>query len=375
MSDVKISAPVGLSPRKSQGDPVKNKAKDVVLVRKMLSANGIGPLGDSKSMDSGLLKAIKVFQKKIGFKYPDMVVDPGGKTAKALKPKYEKQKREEAKIVMYEVKFRGKKLLVTAKDYDKLVKDVFKRLDGYTKSLIGMHKNAIETHQDYLDTAMLKDGVLNAFTQVLIIKVGSVKWPDMKIVIRSIKASGALERAIASKDLTMLEKALPEAENAINAFNAEILRFLKDFTGSAQTTATVLAVTSATCFAVVGALAAPALVTGAGMSAGTAAVTSGASVSILQSASQELGKHASGQKVTAWGSVKAIVIDGTIGGLTAGIGNKIPLGFTDKMGKALAPKLASKVPFMTGKQLEKFIANYLAGAGQETIKSAIGETI
>jgi hypothetical protein len=76
-----------------------------------------------------------------------------------------------------------------------------------------------------------------------------------------------------------------------------------------------------------------------------------------------------------WQSVQAIAIDGTIGGLTAGIGSKIPLGFCDDMAKAVAPRLASKVPFMATKQLEKFISNYIAGSGQEVIKSAIGEAV
>jgi len=375
MSGSSLSAPVGLSPRESHGKPVKNKPSDVVLLRDMLSANGIGPMGESKKMDSGLLKALKTFQRKIGFKKPDQVIDPGGKTEKSLKPKYETQKREAAKIILVEVKYRGKILMLTQKDHEKLVKEVFGNLDGYTKSLISNHKNCLETHQDYLDTAMLKDGVLNAVAQAIIITTGSIKMPDMKIVGQSIKATGALERAMSSRDLAKLNTTLPEAEAAINAFNTEILRFLKEFSGSAQTVGTVLAVTSATCFAVVGALAAPMLVTGAGMSATAAAATSGASVGILQSASQELGKHASGMKVTVWGSVQSVVIDGTIGGLTAGIGNKIPLKFCDQMGKSVASKLASKVAFMSSAQLEKFIANYLAGSGQEVIKGAIGEAI
>jgi len=373
MSEIKLSAPVGLSPRESKGKPVKNKGKDVVLVRNLLSANGIGPLGESKSMDSGLLKAIKEFQKKNGFKIPDMVVDPGGKTLGKLVPKYAAQKREEAKIVMVEVKYRGKVLILTPEDHKKMVKDVFKELSGYHTTLIKNHKNSIRTHQKYLDTAMLKDGVLNAVAQVLIITAGSVKMPDSKIATRSISATGALERAIYSKDLAMLDKALPAAEKAINTFNAEMLRFLKEFTGSAQTVGTVLTVTSAVSFAIVGALAAPILVTGAGIGAANAVVISSASVGVLQSASKELGKHASGMDVTLWGSIFAVTVDGTIGALTAGIGNKIPMGFIDKMAKSLAPRLASKVPFLTGQQLEKFIANYLVGSGQEVIKSSVGE--
>lgn len=378
MSAAKLSAPVGLSPRTSEGKPVKNKGPDVLLVRKMLEASKIGPLGSSKSMDAGLLKAIGAYQKKIGFKHPDQVVDPGGKTFAALLPKYKAvlaAEEKAAKEPKLEVTFRGKKILVTQKEYDKLKAEVIKNLTPYMKSLIKMQKNALDTYQDYLDTAMIKDGVLNAVAQAIIIKAGSVKMPDNKLATRSISAAGKLQRAMASKDLKLIDEALPEAEKAINAFSDDLLRFLKEFTGSAQTTGTVLMVSSAVCFAVVGALAAPVLVTGAGMSAGSAAVASGAGVGVLQSASQELGKHASGQKVTVWQSVQSIVIDGTIGGLTAGIGNKIPLGFCDDMAKAVAPRLASKVPFMATKQLEKFISNYIAGSGQEVIKSAVGEAV
>lgn len=375
MGTVTLSAPVGLNPRQSQGKAVKNKAADVALVRKMLEANGIGRLGEAGTMDKGLLKAIAAYQKKVGFKTPDQVVDPGGRTFKALSPKYAKLLKAQEKQVMVEVKYRGKVLQLTPQDHEKMVGEVFKKLDGYMKSLIRNHKGCLETYEHYLDVAQMKDGVLNAVAQAIIITAGSVKMPSSKIVGNSIRATGALERAIISRNLTMLDTALPEAEKAINAFNAEIRRFLKDFTGSAQTTATVLSVTSATCFAVVGALAAPVLVTGAGMSASAAAVTSGASVGILKSGAEELGKHASGQKLTVWDSIWAVAVDGTIGGLTAGIGSKIPLGFCDKMAKAVAPRLASKVPFLAGKQLETFISNYLAGSGQETIKAAIGEGV
>ena len=39
MATAKMTAPVGLAPRESDGDPVKNKPNDVILVRQMLEAN------------------------------------------------------------------------------------------------------------------------------------------------------------------------------------------------------------------------------------------------------------------------------------------------------------------------------------------------
>jgi hypothetical protein len=371
----KLKGPVGLSPRESKGDPVKNTPADVLLVRQMLEANKIGPLGLSNKMDIGLLKAIGVYQKKIGIKAPDQVIDPGQRTFKALLPKYTAAVKQAAKEPMVEVKFRGKIIRCTPKELQQVKADVIKRLMPYTKSLISSSKLAVETYQDYLDTAMLKDGLLDAVAQSIIITAGRVKMPSNSLCIKSIAAAGKLDRAMKSKDFKLIEKALPEAEQAINAFQADIQRFLADFIGSAKTTVLVLKVTQTGCFAVVGALAAPVLVTGAGLSVGAAALTAGAGVGVLQSASEELGKHASGTKQTAWASIKNIAIDGTIGGLTAGIGSKIPLSWCDDAAKAVAPKLASKVPFMATKQLEKYIANYLAGSGQEVIKSAFAEGV
>lgn len=375
MSSDRLSAPVGVSPRTSEGKPVKNNAKDVVILRKMLEANKIGPLGNSNTMDAGLLKAIGAYQKRIGFKNPDRVVDPKGKTEKALLPAYQKALKEAAKIQMVRVRYKNQDLELTPQDYEKLKAQVFRRVERYVDALISNHETSMDIYQEYLDNAQAKNGWMTATVQAISMTVGSVKYPKDKIVFRSMKSVTGLKVAYVKKDLKLLDKALPEAEAAINDFNREIGRFLNDLVGGAQTTVTGLKVTQATCFTIVGVLAAPVLVTGAGMSATAAAVTSGASVSILQSGANELGKHASGQKQTVWGSVKNILIDGTVGALTAGIANKIPLKFCDTMAKSLAGKLSAKVSFLSAKQLEKLLVKYLSGTGQDAIKGAIGEVV
>ena len=67
MANQKLKAPVGLSPRQSDGDAVKNNPDDVEFVRKMLVANGFKALPVHTKMDGGLLKAITAFQKKPEF--------------------------------------------------------------------------------------------------------------------------------------------------------------------------------------------------------------------------------------------------------------------------------------------------------------------
>lgn len=371
---VKLSAPVGLSPRKSDGAPVKNAPADVETLRLALRANGL-MVAEGQKVDAGLLKAIDAAQKKAGIKTSDSVVDPGGRTWKFLAPKYEAAEKAAAKVPLYKVTYRNKECTLTQKQLDALRAEVFGNLERYMNSLLASHKTNMRIYQDYLDTARLKDGYLNAVAQVIIIRAGSVTMPDNRKATDAIAAAGGLNRAIISKDLEKLDVALPEAEKAINAFSADVSRFLKEFTGSAQTTADVLSVTSAVCFGVVGALATPVLVTGLGVSALSATLAAGGGVAVLQSASQELGKHASGQKVTLFDSVKAVVVDGTIGVATAGIASKLPLGFVNTMAKRVAPSVAQKLAGVGVAEVEKLLVKYLTTTGQEVIKSACGEAL
>ncbi|MBC7156023.1 MAG: peptidoglycan-binding protein, partial [Rhodobacteraceae bacterium] len=357
----KLKAPVGLAPRKSEGDPVRNNSEDVELVRKALVANGYKSLPVNGKVDGGLLKAIAAFQKKTGFKNPDQVVDPGSRTWKALAPALEKMLAEEAKaekIPMRKIKWKGKEYLLTEKDYQAMRLDIFKRLDRYMKSLIASNKLNQKTFNEYIETAQIKRGLMDAVTNAIIMSWRDVKFPSGTLAGRSAAATKQLERAIASKDLKLLQTALPEAEKAINEFSTDVLRFLKDFTGSAQSVATVLNVTSAVAFGIVGVMAAPVLVTATGMTAASAAVVSGAGVAVVQSTSQELGKHAAGQKVTVFESVKAVALDGAVGVLTAGLGNKIPVKWADELGAALAPKVAAKVPWLTKETAETLLKGY-----------------
>ena len=156
MSDVKITAPVGLSPRESEGRPGKGERADGPVMRQMWEANKVGAHGTSPKVDTGLLKAIEKYQKKIGIKKPDQVIDPGQRTFLALKPKYVKALKDAAKEPRVQVTFRGKQIECTQKEFEAVKKDVINNLTPYMKSLISCHKNAMSTYEDYLDTAMLK---------------------------------------------------------------------------------------------------------------------------------------------------------------------------------------------------------------------------
>lgn len=368
----KLKGPVGKTGRKE--NPVKNDPDDILTVRRMLRANGFN-VSDTGGMDGGLLKAIGNAQMKNGMKTPDQIVDPDGRVFKALLPKFEAAEKEAAKLKMIKVKYKGKEQMLLPEDFEKMKAEVFKNLAGYIDSLVSSHKVNLDIYEDYLDTAMLRDGYVKAVIQAVVIKVGSVKMPKSSLAGASIKAVGNLQRAVMKKNLAELETALPEAEAAVNAFSADVRRFLDDFVGSAGATVTVLQVGSGVSFAIVGALAAPVIVTGLGVSAATAAVMSGAGVAVLSSGATELGRHASGQNVTFFESIKNVAIDGTIGAATAGIGSKIPLGFVEKMAERVAPAIASKIPGLSAQMITPFIKKWLTGTGEEVIKTAIGEAV
>lgn len=381
MADYKLTGPVGLAPRKGDGEPVKNAAADVDLLRRMLRANGFG-VPETGAADAGLLKAIAAHQKKIGFKTPDQIIDPVGKSFDTLRPKYdaelaqiEADARKLAELELVELTYQSKKYMVERAEYEALRDRTLKRIDSYIKTTIRMHYANMDIYDSYLRTAQFSDGVAKAVVQSLIISVGRVRWPDQGLSRASISAVKDLERAHASRDPSAIYDTLPRAEQAIQAFSDDVGRFLEDFGGSAGMVATTTGITSAVCFSIVATVGAPVIAKAAGMTLGRALVVSNAGAGALESVSKELGKHASGQDVTVWGSLGRVALDATVSALTAGIGNKISPELFDKGAKILATQFASRFPHVTAPQLRTFFERFLSGAGQELSKSAVSEAI
>lgn len=240
----KLSGPVGKAGRKE--DPVTNKAEDIRLVRAMLRANGFNVPPDGGA-DGGLLKAISSAQTKAGSKSPDGVIDPDGPVFEYLKPKYDKARKEaaaEAGQKLMKITFRGKEYELLPDDYDKLVADCIARLSRYIKSLLHWQKGCMEMYDDYCNTAAAQKGYFDAIAQAVIVKVGGVTYPDRGLARASVDAASKLEGALSSRSLKQIDSVLPDAEATINAFTSDVSRFLREFTGSAGMTVTVLKVGS-----------------------------------------------------------------------------------------------------------------------------------
>ncbi len=368
----KLSGPVGKAGRKD--NPPTNKAEDVRTVRAMLRANGfnVPPEGGA---DGGLVKAIMAAQTKAGNKNPDGVIDPDGPVFAYLKPKFEKAQKEavaEAAEKMMKVTFRGKEYQLTRDDYDDLVDQTLDTLTRYIKRLVQWQRGNLEMYKDYMATAEARNGYFDAIAQAVIVKAGSIKYPDARLTNAATAAANRLERAANSRNLKEIDAALPECEETINAFIEDMRRFLAEFTGAAGTTVSVLKVGSATCFAVAGALAVPVMVT-AGAGAATAAAVSGAGTAALSSTLGELERVAAGQKVTVLEAIGNVAVDTIIGAASSGLTSKIPLGFIDDMAKGIAPALAAKIPGAAAPQIAQYVSGFLSGTGQEVIKTVVSE--
>lgn len=372
MAELKLKGPVGFTGR-TDGDKVKNNPADVDLVRNMLIANGIKVAPGTKC-DAGLIKAITTYQKKIGFKTPDQVIDPGGKTIKKLAPKYVAQQKKVDALKTVTVKYKGKDHHLSEEQYNKARTNIFKRTERYVKTLVSQHKFNLSVVKEYEESAKFSNDFMMAAAQFVIMKVGRVKYPNAGLVSKSVAAVAALEKAHKAKDLKAFDAAFPAAQNAVAAFDRDIQRFLNELIGKADTVIFVAKVTKAVAFGVVAAMAVPVAVGAVGPGV-AAAVLAGVGASVIESAATELGKHLAGQKVTVMQSVGNVLIDGTVGGVTAGVGSKLKVAssFTDDIALKVAPKMASKIPGVTAKQLQPVISRYLKGTGQSLVNSSASE--
>ena len=164
--------------------------------------------------------------------------------------------------------------------------------------------------------------------------------------------------------------ALEAAEASLNAYQTDTERFLKEMGATAWKVGTTLSVTTTVGFTVLGVMAAAPLAVGLGLTAAEAAVASAAGFKVLQSASEEFGKAASGQDVTVLESVNKVVIDGVIAAATAGLVPKFDAKLVGSLGKSLVMKLNSKVSYCTALQLEDVIVKYLMTSAGQTILGA-----
>lgn len=366
----------------------RNDPADVELLRRMLFANGYkvqqgGPAGPD------LYREIIKAAGDNGIEMESALVEPNSPLTKALKARYERAKKDGDAggggggegsgkgIRMLVVECNGKTLKMLGEDYKRAVDVVCKSLERYINQLARAQTQNRKVLVDYNYAWSSRKSFLESVAQVTTVKAGRIKPIDEALANAAHAAVLAASSAVYGRKIAGLDTKMKEAEKQVSASSRDVDRFLKEFTGSAGNVATVLTATSAVGFAIVGAMAAPIIAPQLGISVAAAGVLSQGSVAVVSSLSTDLGKVTANaaDKVTFYQALNNATIDGLVAAATAGIGNKLPLGFVGKISEKIAPKIAAKVGGVSAQQLTPVITRFLTGAGEEGCKSAVGEVM
>lgn len=273
-----------------------------------------------------------------------------------------------------EVNWKGQSYLLLEEDAKRIREEVTQFVSGYVDILDRTFKTSRGVVQRYHDNAQLKNGFLKAVSQMVVLKVANVRFPDTALDTRASQAISKVRGVLSEKKLVAMGAALQEAETAINAYYDDINRFLKEFGQSAYVTGTTLAVTTSAGFAVLGALGAGMLVVG-GLTATQAAVISGASVKALQAGVDVFARALDGQEIDPFQEMTKFNIDALVGAATGAVGSKIDAKLMAPVVDAAAKQLAGRMSYLASDQAVKFVTNFLNSAGQATAISAANEAI
>lgn len=386
MASIKLTGSVG-NPKARATPKVQNRPQDVKLVRQMINANtNTHAVKMSDKVDAELFKAIGVMNIKAKQRPPQYVIDPGDATFKHMLKKYSAKVKEQGKVDYVKFTYGGKEQWVTKPEFIRCKTAIYKKLKKIAKIYRSQYDHYDKICADYDDVAMVNQGMMKAFVHVVSIKTGGVKPVNTKYRFDTATHLNNLDKALAKvkanigsvrgNGLDGLKPVLKKVEIMLKAFIRDVMRFLKQFSGAAGRAATVLKITATTAFAVLTAMAAPALVAGTSItSAGTAAIAAGTGTKVMESASNELGRHLSGEKLTVTGSLKDIAIDGTVAAITGGIGNKLPLSFLDDAAGPLSKEAMKKVKGLTQEQCKILVKRYMAEGGSEMVKESFSKTV
>ncbi|MFK7875009.1 MAG: hypothetical protein AB8B71_04410 [Paracoccaceae bacterium] len=391
MTDAKLAAPVGAA-REGKGKKVANNKNDVLLVQQMMRFNGYLVAKDGK-VTSRFIKEIKRYQSnECNSKTPDGIVDPGGTTFKKLLPKYKKDMKtledleaELEKTMVYTIKYKGKEIVVLEEDYDRVRNETLK----FVKDLLKVYEKTVVRNRKSLDDIMkqvnMKDDFVKNMSARLIFSFRDVEPPKPVFQKKSEAYVAKIKGHIGSKNFAGIESDMPRLELVMGQAHKEMIDYLNSFQGAAKLTADVFNGASAVGFAIVGIFAAPAILA----SAATAGVTLsaagtftavGGGLAMLQTGSQELGKHAYGAKPgqTLGKSALKIVIDGTVGAILGRLGAKLPTNVTTEVVEAVAKEGTKKFAWLTMDNAKRLLMEAVKDGGSEMInqlKNALNKSI
>lgn len=359
---VSIKAPVGDTKRITKGKPAKNAKSDVELVQLMLCANGRTVAIDGKC-SGGLINAIKSFQKsKLGYKKPDGVVDPGGKTWNAGVPKLtaqiaaDKAACEDMVILMVN----GKEKRISKALYKKNQQELRQKVISKAQMMYGQADSWAKFCMDAERMASGADRLALAAVSFLVAKVNKKANPPHDVVTHARGEAMAL-KAMASNPSTAWTKIQAQDAKATKAYNNGVVAF-KAFIdariGTASSFVGKLEQVRDISFKVVEAYATARLVV-AGNDPVKARRMAAAGTTAMKSGATELGEYLAGNEVSFGSSAKKVIVDSAIAGAKASIGGKASGSVKKEIAKKLGAYFAVKVSKKIGKDVLNTFAEKL----------------
>ena len=385
---VSLSAPVGEKKRTTKPDPrkpnekfkpVRNNPADVELVRLMLKANGYS-IAIGTSVDSGLITAIKDFQKKkLGYKTPDGIVDPGGKTWNAGLPRLAAQIAADQKVELYKVIEGGKEKWVTKSEYEAGQEALRRQIASKALMMHGQTEAWVGFLNDIEKTRQAADGLLDALVEFTVSTVNDKTDPPWTAVLDARSATSSLKSVVSRKDpdwkkVYKQEQAATRAYNkGLNAFK----KFVKERIETASSIVGKLEIVRDTSFAIVETYMTARLVATRGMSPAKAHAIAAASTEAMKSGAGQFGEYIAGNNVTWDGAAKKVFVDSFIAGLAGAAGGKLgdtlSKGMAAQLSKTVVPQLAGNIPT---KVADSYFKRFLASKpGQDMVVGALKEVI
>lgn len=389
MADLSISAPVGdkdriTKPEKNEKfKPVANKPADVEIVQLMLDANGFPTLITGK-VNAATIKNIRAFQKSAcGFKKPDGIVDPGGKTWKAgyakLKARHDANMKELAN--RYVVKEGGKEKYVTKAEFEKRQAEALRKVAAKAQMMLGQAECWMDFCKDAEATMQGADGVMMQLAEF------TVRWRNSKAEppytpLLNARSEASLLKAFASKSKPDWKKIMEQEKKAVKAYNAGVKAFQGYIDARINTAGSIvgkLTLVQDTSFAIVEAyMTAQLVVQSKGkLSPAKANALAAATCEGIKTGAGEFGSYLAGNDVKFSSSMKKVLLNSAFAGAAGFIGGALSSKMQAKFVTGWAAQLPAKLDmkYIPKEALEKYLTAFLkSGGGQAFLENLAKET-
>lgn len=379
---LKISAAVGNKNRITKPDsktgkakfgPVKNNAADVELVRLMLRANGYS-IDINTSCDAGLIKMICHFQaKKLGFKKPDGIVDPGAKTWAAGLGKLQAMVAADQKLAVYEVKEGGKTKQIKVDEFEAGEKALKREVLSKANMMSGQAECWVNFCNDVEKTRQAEDGLMMAITEFTMSSLNKNTDPPWTAILNA-RSEASLLKALVGRskpDWSKVQKQDAKATKVYNTGQKAFEKFITARIGTAGKAIFTLEIVRETSFTIIEVYATARLMATKGMGPTQANAIAAAGTEAMKSGAGQFGEYLAGNKVTWDGAAKKIATDTLFAGAAGVVG-----GAGGKLGgkalKNVASKVAAQLP---QKAFQTFSQKTLNGFMEKVIASDVGKNM